>query len=81
MGNRSGKRTEKRPQTTSAPETSLKRTASPRLQNLKHQIGDEEKGKKQEILYEKIYHDAEMAPAGQVDAQAPQSTHFSASME
>jgi hypothetical protein len=81
LGKRSCKRAEKRPQTTCAPEPTLKRTASPRLQQLKHQIGDEEKRNEQEIFCNKLDHDAEMAPAGQVDAQAPQSTHFSASME
>ena len=43
-------RTEERPETTGAPEPTLERTFRPRLQHLKHQIGDEEKRQEQEIV-------------------------------
>ena len=65
---------------TGAPEAPLERTVSPRLHHLKHQIGDEEKRKQQKIVYQELRHAAEIASFGQVEAHAPQSTHFSGSI-
>ena len=71
---------EKRAPLTDAPELPPERAPSMRLHPFQHQVGGEEERKQQQILDQEVDHAAEIASFGHVAAQAPQSTHLSASI-
>ena len=65
---------------TDAPELSLERISRMCLNPLQDQIGREKERKQQQVVYQEVNHAWAIASFGQVAAQAPQSTHLSASI-
>ena len=75
-----GKRANGRPHRTRAPENSPERASRMRFHRLKDKIRRKKERQQRKGFFDEIYHSAEIASHGHCAAQAPQSTHFSASI-